>query len=51
MKLIDIKKETSNLELDGNNNVAFIGAIGIHKGSNILRELVKTKKSINFSSP
>ena len=28
---IDIKKETSNLELDGNNNVAFIGAIGIHK--------------------
>ena len=42
---IDIKKKKSNIEIDGNNNIAFVGAIGIHKGSNILRELVKNKKA------
>lgn len=46
---IDIKKEKSTLALEKNNtfDVAFIGAIGIHKGSKILQELRKSKKLKN----
>lgn len=47
---IDIKKKIGNLDIkDNDNNVAFVGAIGIHKGSNILRELVRTRKSNFFN--
>ena len=42
---INIKKETSKLQIDTNKNfnVAFVGAIGIHKGSKILEEFIKRK--------
>lgn len=42
---INIKKETSKLQIDINKNfnVAFVGAIGIHKGSKILEEFIKRK--------
>lgn len=47
---VDIKKKEYDFNItDGNSNVAFVGAIGIHKGSNILRELVKTRKSNFFN--
>lgn len=44
---IDIDSKNKNLKLDDHNNIAFVGAIGIHKGSNILRKLINTRKS-NF---
>lgn len=47
---IDIEKEKSLLSLEDKQdfNVAFIGALGIHKGSRILQELRKTKKLKNI---
>ena len=42
---IDITKEHTDLTLnDGNNDIAFVGAIGIHKGRNILTGMVKSPK-------
>lgn len=41
---IDIEKTTSNLSLDAKeNDIAFIGAIGIHKGSKYLNEFIEKK--------
>lgn len=41
---IDIEKTVSNLKLDSKeNNIAFIGAIGVHKGSKYLNELIEKK--------
>lgn len=38
---IDIKKEKSTLQIsDENNDIAFIGAIGVHKGSKILEKFI-----------
>lgn len=37
---IDIVKEDSNLTLNNKNDIAFIGAIGNHKGSKILEKLI-----------
>lgn len=47
---IDIIKDKSILNIDeqGSFDVAFIGAIGIHKGSKILQELRKSKKLKNI---
>lgn len=47
---IDIVKDKSELSIEGSTdfNVAFIGAIGIHKGSKILEELRKSKKLKNI---
>lgn len=43
---IDIQKKESNLTLDNDIlNIAFVGAIGIHKGSKILLDLVNSKKN------
>jgi glycosyltransferase involved in cell wall biosynthesis len=44
---IDIKKETSTLRLGSKNDIAFIGAIGVHKGGKILDELIKINKNKN----
>lgn len=42
---IDIIKDESVLKLnDDKNDVAFVGAIGIHKGRNILTAMIKSKK-------
>ena len=47
---IDIVKDKSSLSIEENStfDVAFIGAIGIHKGSRILQELRKSKKLKNI---
>lgn len=47
---IDIVKDKSSLSIEKNStfDVAFIGAIGIHKGSRILQELRKSKKLKNI---
>ena len=45
---IDIEKEESNLTVsDKVNDIAFIGAIGYHKGSRLLEELIKTNRMKN----
>lgn len=43
---IDTKKEHSNLNLNDikNFDIAFVGAIGVHKGSKILKELIHSNK-------
>lgn len=47
---IDIKKEKSNLKIEDSKtfDIAFIGAIGIHKGSKIVEGLKKSKKLKNI---
>lgn len=47
---IDYPKVESNLTIDSNEtlDIAFVGAIGIHKGSNILLDLIKYIKGKNI---
>lgn len=47
---IDIIKEETNLKLEDSKtfDIAFVGAIGLHKGSKILEELRKSKKLKNI---
>lgn len=47
---IDIKKEVSKLTIKGIKtfDIAFVGAIGIHKGAIILEDLVKAVKGTNI---
>lgn len=45
--VIDVKNESSNNKKN-TFNVAFVGAMAIHKGSNILKELVRTNVNSNI---
>lgn len=44
----DVEKEYSKLSIEGDKevNIAFVGAIGIHKGRNILVDLVENEKKL-----
>lgn len=44
---VDIIKSESNLTLSKKNDIAFLGAIGFHKGSKILEKFIKSKKLKN----
>ena len=46
---VDIPKSASSLKIDSDViDIAFIGAIGIHKGSNILLDMIKSKQFKNI---
>ena len=45
---VDIKKETSTLDIDSDYNIAFVGGIGPHKGIRVLDDLLGNRKLKNI---